>query len=454
VQYSANHEQGIGMRHTQWGLVFILLIVLLGPSVASAHGIVAGGSQIIEVDAGIHPVRIEAIVPTGAPTVLTLKILPKQDSDGERTIAVSARGSTGVSVPEQSFTTPFGAPLITVVDVPITSLGSWDIRITIDDARHAPGIIVLPVTILDTVVPLTTIPLFLGFAMLAVVLAVQVLWLTAPTWVLTVSRGLFVVALTLTLGLGSIVANPQLRLEWNTPLPGPLPFVTQTVTQTDTTIQFSLYDGSTGLPVDDLVPHHEAFMHTVCIDEMNNLFHHVHPARISAGQYQLERSLLKPGSYHCINEVERLMTGSQLLTSQIVIGGAVARGPAPGALAEPLNTAGYDVVVTAAEPIRVGIPVALTVELAKNGVPVAGLQPWLGMRGHLIVRSMDSPVYGHVHAVGGMDEAFQPMVQPGNAVSFVYAFPHAGKYRLWFQLMIDDTLLTIPIIVAVDEEGA
>ena len=442
------------MRRTLWGFLSIIIFILGSPLVASAHGMVAGGSRIIEVDAGIHPIRIEAIIPTGAPTVLTLKILPKHQAVGIRTIRVTGRSATGITIAPQSVTAPAGAPVITVFDLPITVIGTWDVALTIDDERNTPGRVVLPVTILDTVVPLPTIPLFVSFSLLAVALAVQVLWVNAPAGVLSVARGLFVSALTLTLGFGVIAAYPQVRLEWTTPLPGPLPFISQTVSLSEKAVTFSLFDGSTGLPVDDLVPHHEALMHTVCIDETNHQLHHVHPARIAAGQFELGLTLLQPGAYQCINEVERTLTGSQILTEQITVPGVVVRGSEPGILTVPQRIAGYDVTVTAAHPIRVGVPVALTVDISSQGIPVAGIQPWLGMRGHLIVKSTNTSIYGHVHAVGTMDESFQPIMQPGNTVSFVYAFPQSGTYRLWFQLMCDDTLLTIPLTIVVPAEGA
>jgi hypothetical protein len=384
---------------------------------------------------------------------LTLKILPGEVFSGIRIIRVSAVAASGQSVPRQEFTIPALSNLITVVDIPITVVGAWDIDISIDDSRQLPGHIIVPVTIVDTVVPITTVPLFVAFAVLALILTVHVVWLNAPLWLLRVARSLLVVTMAFILGIGAIIAMPMIRLEWNTPLPLPLPFITQTVTQSAEAIDFLLYDGATGLPVDDIVPHHNALMHTVCIDENQNVIRHVHPARVAAAQYRLARTLLSAGSYDCSVEVERLHTGSQMLMQHVDIPGTPRTGPAAGSLTIPQRIAGYEVTVTAEQPVEIGVPVTLWVDLRTNGLPVEEIQPWLGMRGHLIVRNRDESIYGHVHAVGVMDESFQPVPQSGNRVAFVYAFPRPGRYKLWFQIMTGEVLLTIPILIEVPTEG-
>jgi len=135
-----------------------------------------------------------------------------------------------------------------------------------------------------------------------------------------------------------------------------------------------------------------------------------------------------------------------------LIPGTATRYPSPGSLDVPQAIDGYEVRVQAQQNIVAGVPVSLNVSILRGDEPIDGIQPWLGMRGHLIVRSTDTQLYGHVHAVGTMDEAFQPAIQPGNTVTFVYAFPQPGSYTLWFQVRTDGTILTIP--VTVDVEGA
>ena len=440
------------MRRSLLGVISFVVLMLCTPSFASAHGLVAGGSRVIEVDAGLHQLRIEAIVPTGAPTTLTVKILPHAALVGTGTVSVAARSSSGVRVAPQIVTIPAGLVPITVVDIPITAIGAWDIEVVVDDERRQPGSVLVPVLIQDAVVPVTTIPLFVGFGLMALVLGVQVLWVTAPAWVGMVSRTLMIVSLTFVLALGLVSEIPNIRLEWNTPTPQPMPFITQQTTLTDKDIRVQLYDGSTGLPVDDVVPHHNALMHTVCIDERTNALVHVHPARSAPGLFVLAREWIPAVTYACSIETERINSGSNITSFDLTIPGTATRFPSPGSLDVPQAIDGYEVRVQAQQNIVAGVPVSLNVSILRGGEPIDGIQPWLGMRGHLIVRSTDTQLYGHVHAVGTMDEAFQPAIQPGNTVTFVYAFPQPGSYTLWFQVRTDGTILTIP--VKVDVEGA
>ena len=100
-------------------------------------------------------------------------------------------------------------------------------------------------------------------------------------------------------------------------------------------------------------------------------------------------------------------------------------------------------------PAHVGVPVELRAVATRAGQPVAALDYWLGMRGHMIVRNPNGAIFGHVHAVGAMSDAFEPVSVPGNQVTFVYAFPTAETYAVWVQIMIDHTLIAVPVQITV-----
>ena len=113
------------------------------------------------------------------------------------------------------------------------------------------------------------------------------------------------------------------------------------------------------------------------------------------------------------------------------------------------------------------------------GAPVL-LTPYLGMRGHAVVMRNDGGVFVHLHPSGtgsmASEQAFQlrdrgdttpdgllrldslrmthepPM--PTREISFPYAFPSAGRYRVWVQLRVRDTVRTAAFDVAVAEEPA
>ena len=116
--------------------------------------------------------------------------------------------------------------------------------------------------------------------------------------------------------------------------------------------------------------------------------------------------------------------------------------------------------------------------LAPDNQPVL-LEPYLGMLGHAVVRRHDGAVFAHVHPVGTFSMAAQEFLVNGKSrkrpasagqsgplpgeqrssagelhvshtnrlgtageVSFPYAFPKSGPYRIWVQTKSDGRILT------------
>jgi hypothetical protein len=116
--------------------------------------------------------------------------------------------------------------------------------------------------------------------------------------------------------------------------------------------------------------------------------------------------------------------------------------------------------------------------LAPNDHP-ANIEPYMGMRGHAVVRRLDGTVFAHIHPIGTFSMAAQEFFTGGKAwkhpssagqlalssgeqqssamelhgshangvgtsgeVSFPYAFPKAGPYRIWVQTKSEGRILT------------
>src|SRR2546429_7906014 len=114
--------------------------------------------------------------------------------------------------------------------------------------------------------------------------------------------------------------------------------------------------------------------------------------------------------------------------------------------------------------------------LAPDDQP-AQIEPYMGMLGHAVVRRKDGAVFAHIHPVGTFSMAAQQFfvngkppkhsalpAQPGllepslpaaelhgshtnrsgvaGEISFPYAFPEPGSYRLWVQMKSQDRILT------------
>ncbi|MGP3960221.1 hypothetical protein ACTWPT_29855 [Nonomuraea sp. 3N208] len=208
------------------------------------------------------------------------------------------------------------------------------------------------------------------------------------------------------------------------------------------TVRVDLVDGSTGRPVDDLAVHHEALAHVVVTSADGRFFRHVHPLRTAPGRLEVRLRAERPGAYVTHVELEREDSGGQLLTGRFSVGGEAdpaslgggaatsADGATPGTGREP----GAPPRMSPAEPV-VGRPV--TVEVDAPG-PV---RPWLGMGGHVIVRSQDGDFLGHVHEMGS----------GGSRLRFTFSFPEAGRYLAWAQYALADRIVTVPFTVDVAE---
>ncbi|WP_049556221.1 hypothetical protein [Nonomuraea sp. SBT364] len=193
------------------------------------------------------------------------------------------------------------------------------------------------------------------------------------------------------------------------------------------TLRVDLTDGSTGRPVDDLVSHHEALAHVVVTSEDGRYFRHVHPLRTAAGRLEVRLRADRPGRYLVYAELEREDSGGQLLTGEFAVDG------------DPAGAATADLPAAVPE-LRPAVPVAgrpATIELPADGA----VRPWLGMAGHLIVRSQDGSFLGHVHEMG----------TNGTRLRFTFSFPRPGRYLAWAQHATDGRIVTMPFTVDVAE---
>ncbi|MDF2710429.1 MAG: hypothetical protein K0R62_6081 [Nonomuraea muscovyensis] len=212
------------------------------------------------------------------------------------------------------------------------------------------------------------------------------------------------------------------------------------------TLRVALVDGSTGRPVDDLTVHHEALAHLVVTSQDGRYFRHLHPLRTTPGRLEVRMRADRPGRYLVHAELEREDSGGQLIAEGFTVGARPAAPetsasppPETRVLPEPGTPAPAESVDPPATPLlRPAAPLAgrpTTIELGTAGTP----RPWLGMTGHLIVRSQEGAFLGHVHEMGSS----------GPRLRFTFSFPKAGRYLAWAQYATDDRIVTMPFTVDV-----
>jgi hypothetical protein len=95
--------------------------------------------------------------------------------------------------------------------------------------------------------------------------------------------------------------------------------------------------------------------------------------------------------------------------------------------------------------------------VGKDGAPATGLEPYMGMAGHLVIVRRDLAVFAHVHPAGSVPMAALMLLQQPSAtasgtaaasgsmadmhpetispeITFPYGFPQPGDYRLFLQV--------------------
>jgi hypothetical protein len=218
------------------------------------------------------------------------------------------------------------------------------------------------------------------------------------------------------------------------------------------TITLDLSDGSTGLPIDDLITHHDALMHLVVISADGAFYEHLHPPRLGPGRFAIALTPAQPGRYTAYAEIERRDSGTQVLARDFVVAGTVLDRPVqlPPLGARQVGDMQVQVSSSLAE-LRAGKQATFTFSFSKGGKPVDDLQPWLGMAGHLIARSRDGAIFAHIHAQGPMapDGILATGVNYGPDIQFVYTFPQPGRYQLWGQFRHAEQIVTVPLEVEV-----
>jgi hypothetical protein len=454
-------------------VVMAALLVLLVPARAMAHAGHSGPMQTYTQAVGPYDLAITIEIPPSVPSPLYLDIFPQSDIGGT-TIELRAvpRSQSFANAPVAQVNGLSGPQGAYYTQLQVDRDGDWDLEVRASGPRGS-GVARIPFRIIIPPLPIYTIPLAAAIAGLIILLLINMGLATVfnqrqqpvPRWASwLLGHGMF--ACLIVGGIfGLMDLNTQAQNAQAASITAPatygLPHV-NAVLRTDPaapqagqplTLTMDLSDGSTGLPVEDLIPHHEALMHLVVIGADGAFFAHIHPPSTAPGRYAIALTPDRPGRYTAYMEIARQDSSTQVIARDFSVGGAApAAAPAPPGLG-PRTVDGMQVNVTSSvTPIKAGRQATLTFRFAADGQPVRDLQPWLGMAGHLIARGADGAIYGHIHALGPMAPTSPTSsgVIYGPDISFVYTFPQSGRYQLWAQFRHNDKIVTVPVLIEVE----
>jgi hypothetical protein len=251
------------------------------------------------------------------------------------------------------------------------------------------------------------------------------------------------------------------------------------------TIRFSIVDSNWRLRrVTPLIPDHGHLVHLFLVGAGLDAFAHLHPVLVDSNTFDAVLPPLPAGRYRVYADMTRESGFAETLTDTVTLAppsGAWRPSDADDAWAgteeggrgtgnafrlEDGSTMTWD-HGTAAIVVGQDAPLAFTVT-GPDRRP-ARLESYMGMAGHLMLARDDGKVFVHLHPLGTISWAAQqtfllrrhadttwgtvgrrltemqhrdePFPTP-NGVSFPYAFPSPGHYRLWVQVKRGNRILT------------
>lgn len=178
-------------------------------------------------------------------------------------------------------------------------------------------------------------------------------------------------------------------------------------------------------------------LHLIVVRRDLSAFRHLHPRLQPDGSWAVGLTFREPGAYRAFADFE--VDGRKTVVgSDVFVAGAMRPQPLP-APARTATVGGYRVDLDS-PALHAGEPATLAFSVTRGGVPVAALQPYVGMRGHLVAIHDGDVSYSHVHPLA--DDA------PGR-IAFETTFPAAGAYRVFLQFKVGGHVVTAPYTVRV-----
>jgi hypothetical protein len=233
-----------------------------------------------------------------------------------------------------------------------------------------------------------------------------------------------------------------------------------------------------------LVTDHGKLMHLFLIREPDQAaFAHLHPVTSDSVHWSSPLQGLPPGRYRVFADiVHESGFAKTLLASVEIPGGEDARAAlgsddafyigSPAGDTASLSDGGAIVWQRGAAALVAGEPAPLDFTVRDADGRPAAVEPYLGMAAHAVVARDDGSVFIHLHPMGTISAASQatfairqrgdtvtgtigPQIAAADsamammahgrqtsAVSFPYAFPQPGRYRIWVQVKQHGTVET------------
>ena len=198
----------------------------------------------------------------------------------------------------------------------------------------------------------------------------------------------------------------------------------------------------------DLKVAHEKKLHFIFVRDDMTGYQHIHPQYIN-GKWAVTTDINDGGSYNLYVDIAPNNEKSVVLRVPLQIGGSTVSKNFPSPKEEMNITSGaYTGTLTTNIPLKTNQETKLSIAITKYGKVVPEINQYLGAFGHLVILNhSNSNDFIHAHPL--------TETKPTNGVvEFMATFPTIGIYTLYGQFNIDGSIVTLPITVAVKENGA
>lgn len=485
------------------GRALLLLLLLLLPSLAQAH--VGSPNVYFEGKAGEHPVRVTIRPPPALPGPAQIDVHAEGEITRVSVRGVFFAAGDSAAPPAIEAERVAGGQGLFHTVLWLLRKGAYSIQVQVESPGEI-GSVAIPLSSAAYGNPAVPPGLAVTLSVLGVALfagALAITWAAARQRASAPWRTTFVVALLLIAALtaGAHRWRTMARDFREHALDRPLPVAASI--RSDGPLRLlgiSPLPDSAAPGWETLVADHGKLMHLFLIGERDQAaFAHLHPVRRDARTFENVLPPLPEGDYQLYAEITLASGLSRTLVSRLAV--PAPRGPelppqadaaivndlwcrAPAAprgnaaqpyaldaddswhLGAPTTPGNFAQVATLPGGDRMvfqnaGVLVAdretslrfAVVDEAGRSVPV---QPYIGMLGHAVLRRSDGSVFTHLHPAGtismGAQELFTgatpapaaPMTPPPAAreVTFPYAFPKGGTYRLWVQFRVGGRIRT------------
>jgi Heavy metal binding domain len=189
-----------------------------------------------------------------------------------------------------------------------------------------------------------------------------------------------------------------------------------------------------GVPVPRYEIVHEKLMHLFVVSQDLEFFAHIHPA-LGPGAFRVRARLPRPGMYRLLADYYPAGSVPQLSLSTLFVEGATAPPNLQTATApQKCSNLTAGLRMEPEQPLA-GLETRLFFDLD----PYAGLEPYLGAWGHMLIASEDLVDLIHTH----------PFLVRQPAIQFNVIFPRAGFHRIWTQFQREGVVNTVQFTVPV-----